>query len=322
LHNHPVTQHPDLLVGIAGSDDAGVFRIDDGRAIVQTVDFFTPIVDDPFDWGRISAANALSDVYAMGAEPLTALQLIGWPRESIPFAILQRVIEGGIAVMVEAGCVIVGGHSIDDAEPKYGFAVTGVAPVDDITTNAGARPGQVLVLTKPIGTGIIATAVKNGNARPEVEREAIEVMTTLNRSAADAARRVGVKTATDVTGFGLLGHLSEVVRASNVSAQIDVASVPVLTGVHELIEQGMIPGGTKRNLAAVESMCTFGPIGQKNRILLADAQTSGGLLLAVDAPLEAALHQALEDTSTPGWTIGRIIERTFAHGPSGMIATS
>jgi len=309
-------------VGIAGSDDAGVFRIDDDRAIVQTVDFFTPIVDDPFDWGRISAANALSDIYAMGAEPLTALQLIGWPRESIPFDVLQRVIEGGIAVMADAHCLIVGGHSIDDAEPKYGFAVTGVAPPDDITTNAGARPGQVLVVTKPIGTGIVATAVKNGTAPREVEQEAIKIMTTLNKGAADAARRVGVKTATDITGFGLLGHLSEVVRASKVSAHIDVDSVPVLDGVHELIDQGMIPGGTRRNLEAVESMCTFGPLGRENRILLADAQTSGGLLLVVDAPLEAALHQALQDASTPGWTIGRIIERTFAHGPTGAIETS
>ncbi len=322
MHNHPVTQHPDLLVGIAGSDDAGVFRISEDRAIVQTVDFFTPIVDDPFDWGRITAANALSDIYAMGAEPLTALQLVGWPRDSIPFEVLERVIEGGIAVMVEAGCVVVGGHSIDDPEPKYGFAVTGVVAPHEIMTNSGAQPGQMLVLTKPIGTGIIATGIKNGEAPPDIERKAIDIMTTLNRGAAVAARRVGVTTATDVTGFGLLGHLSEIVRASGVSAHVDVAAVPVLDGVHELLERGMIPGGTRRNLSAVERMCTFGPLGDDNRLVLADAQTSGGLLLAIDAPLEAALHQALEDASTSGWTIGRISERTFEHGPIGTITTS
>ncbi len=322
MHNHPATQHPDLLVGITGSDDAGVIQIDEDRALVQTVDFFTPIVDDPFDWGRITAANALSDIYAMGAEPMTALQLIGWPRDKIPFDVLQRVIEGGISVMADAGCVVIGGHSIDDGEPKYGFAVTGTVHPNEIMTNSAACPGQVLVLTKPLGTGIIATAVKNGVADPGVERTAIDTMAMLNAGAAQAARRVGVEAATDVTGFGLLGHLSEMVRGSGVSVHLDVAEVPVLPGVDGLIEQGMVPGGSKRNLSATEAMCSFGPLGYEARILLADAQTSGGLLLAIDQPLEAALHQALEDASTPGWTIGRIVERTFAHGPSGAITTS
>ncbi len=258
----------------------------------------------------------------MGAEPMTALQLIGWPRDKIPFDVLERVIEGGISVMADAGCVIIGGHSIDDAEPKYGFAVTGTVHPDEIMTNSAARPGQVLVLTKPLGTGIIATAVKNGVADPDVERTAIDTMATLNAGAAQAAHRVGVEAATDVTGFGLLGHLAEMVRGSGVSAYIDVAQVPVLTGVEDLIEQGMVPGGSKRNLSAVEVMCSFGPLGHEARILLADAQTSGGLLLAIDEPLEAALHQALEDVSVPGWTIGRIVERSFEHGPSGTISTS
>ncbi len=258
----------------------------------------------------------------MGAVPLTALQLIGWPRDQIPFEILGKVIEGGASIMEDAGCTIVGGHSIDDSEPKYGFAVTGMAHPDEITANDAAVPGQVLVLTKPIGTGIIATAVKNGVADPDVERTAIETMTTLNRGAGEAARRVGVRAATDVTGFGLLGHLAEMVRASGVSAFLDVASIPVLPGVEDLVARGMIPGGSKRNLTAVEPMCSFGPLGDASRIVLADAQTSGGLLLAVDAPLEAALHQALEDASTPGWTIGRIVARDFSHGPSGMITTS
>ncbi len=289
---------------------------------MQTVDFFTPVVDDPYDWGRITAANALSDIYAMGGDPLTALQLIGWPRETIGFDVLQRVIEGGIDVMADAGCVVVGGHSIDDAEPKYGFAVTGLIPPDQIMTNANAEPGQVLILTKPIGTGIIATAIKNQKVTPDVERQAIAIMASLNRGAAVAARRIGVDAATDVTGFGLLGHLSEMVRASGVSAHIDVDRVPVIDGTRELLDAGMVPGGTKRNLEAVEKMCIFGSLGNSSKILLADAQTSGGLLLAVDEPLESALHQAMTDADTASWTIGRIVERTFEHGPSGSIMTS
>jgi len=280
------------------------------------------VVDDPYDWGRITAANALSDVYAMGGDPLTALQLIGWPRDSIPFEVLQRVIEGGVDVMADAGCVVVGGHSIDDQEPKYGFAVTGVIPPDEIMTNASARPGQVLVLTKAIGTGIIATAIKNAVVSAEVERNAVEIMAALNRGAALAARRIGVEAATDVTGFGLLGHLAEMVRASGVTAHIDVAAVPIIDGTLELLHAGMVPGGTKRNLKAVERMCNFGTLGEASKILLADAQTSGGLLLAVDQALEAALHQALSDEDTKSWTIGRIVERSFEHGPSGQIITS
>jgi selenide,water dikinase len=322
LHNHPSTTHPDLLVGIEGADDAGVFRIDDDRAIVQTIDFFTPIIDDPYDWGRITAANALSDIYAMGAEPLTALQMVGWPRDTISFDVLGRVIEGGSDVMADAECTIVGGHSIDDTDPKYGFAITGIVSPDDMMTNAAAEPGQVLVLTKPIGTGILATAIKNGAVPLDIQQAAIDSMVTLNRGASDAARRIGVSAGTDVTGFGLLGHLSEIVRASHVSAHIDVAAVPVLNGVHRYVESGAIPGGTRRNLKAVEPMVAFGPLGDQDRLILADAQTSGGLLLAVDAPLEAALHQALADADTDAWTIGEIVERTFDHGPSGSISTS
>ena len=299
-----------------------MFRIDDNRAIVQTIDFFTPIVDDPYDWGRITAANALSDIYAMGAEPLTALQMVGWPRDTIPFDVLGRVIEGGSDVMADAGCTIVGGHSIDDTDPKYGFAITGMVSPDDMMTNAAAMPGQVLILTKPIGTGILATAIKNGTVPQDIEKAAIETMTFLNRGASDAARRIRISAATDVTGFGLLGHLSEMVRASNVSAHIDVEAVPVLDGVHEYADGGAIPGGTRRNLKAVEPMVIFGPRGDRDRLILADAQTSGGLLIAVDAPLEAALRRALAETGTDAWTIGRIVERTFEHGPSGSITTT
>jgi selenide, water dikinase len=319
LHDHPATHHPDLIVGFSGSDDAGVLSLGDGRTIVQTVDFFTPIVDDAYDWGRIAAANALSDLYAMGAEPLSALQLVGWPRDDLPVELLGLVISGGADVMAEAGCVIVGGHSIDDREPKYGFAVTGLAPRGDILTNSAAVPGQNLVLTKPIGTGIIATAVKNDRASGPTAEAAIAAMTTLNRGASNAARRIGVRAATDVTGFGLLGHLAEMVRGSEVSAVLDVSSVPLLPDVRDLVGAGMVPGGTRRNLASVESMVAIGSTSRDERLILADAQTSGGLLLAVDAPLTDALHQALRDEGSEGWTVGSFIPREFAHGPSGQI---
>jgi selenide, water dikinase len=308
-------------VGFAGSDDAGVFRLGDGdRTLVQSVDFFTPIVDDPYDWGRIAAANALSDLYAMGAEPMTALQLVGWPREgSLPMSVLGTVVSGGADVMADAGCVIVGGHSIDAAEPTYGFAVTGLASTGDLMTNDAAEPGQVIILTKPIGTGIIATALKHGRAPADVAAAAVGSMATLNRAASDAARRIGVRAATDVTGFGLLGHLAEVVRASAVSATIERHAVPTLPGVTELIEAGMIPGGTRRNLEALGAIVDFGDSSEHERLLLADAQTSGGLLLCVDAPLANALDQALDDSGVDHSRIGRITERTFTDGPSGQI---
>lgn len=319
MHNHKATQHPDLLIGIPGADDAGVIRISEDESLVQSVDFFTPIVDDPYDWGRITAANALSDLYAMGADPFTALQLVGWPRDDLPFDLLARVIEGGADVMAEAGCVIVGGHSIDDKEPKYGFAVTGRLPTSDVMSNAAAQPGQLLVLTKPIGTGIISTAIKRGLASDTATTDAIDTMTALNRGASDAARRVGITTATDVTGFGLLGHLAEIVRASGVSATVDTDSVPLLSEVRAYAAEGFIPGGTKRNLKSLHPMLESGSRSKEDVLILADAQTSGGLLLAVDAPLVDALIQALDDTGTRGWQIGEVTERSFADGPSGQI---
>jgi selenide,water dikinase len=309
-------------VGITGSDDAGVFRIEEDRAIVQTIDFFTPVVDDPYDWGRITAANALSDVYAMGADPLTALQLVGWPREKISFDVLSEVMAGGLDVMADAGCTVLGGHSVDDPEPKYGFAVTGVAPPSDITTNSAAQPGQVLVLTKPLGTGIVSTAAKHGTASEQVIEAAVRTMTQLNRGAAVAARRVGARAVTDVTGFGLLGHLSELTRGSQVSAEIDAGSIPILDGARSLVAEGEIAGGTRRNLAAVESLVEFNDVPDDIKWVLADAQTSGGLLIAVDAPLSDALLQALDDEQVSGWVIGRIVEKAFIHGPSGRILIS
>lgn len=288
MHDHPATRSPDLIVGFATADDAGVVRLPDGRALVQTVDFFTPVVDDPYDWGRITAANALSDIYAMGAEPFTALQLVGWPRDDLPFEVLDGVVRGGADVMAAAGCTVVGGHSIDDPEPTYGFAVTGLADAGRIVTNAGARPGDLLVITKPIGTGIITTALKRDACDPDVIRAAVASMTTLNAAAARALPEAGATAATDVTGYGLLGHLLEMLTASDVSAAIDVAAVPLLPGAQELLAAGYLPGGSVRNVEAVAPHVEGGTPDLLR--LLADAQTSGGLLVAVpEQGLEAML---------------------------------
>ena len=238
MRNSPVTRHPDLLVGLETSDDAAVYVTPGGTALVQTVDFFTPVVDDPYDWGRITAANALSDVYAMGGTPITALQLVGWPRDTLPFVLLEEVIAGGAAVMEAAGCTIVGGHSIDDPEPKYGFAVTGLVEPDRLVTNAGAQPGDSLVLTKPLGTGIIATAIKNQKANSAVAGQAVEIMAALNEGASRAMTSVGVNAATDITGFGLLGHLTEMLEAAGLAAELSVSAVPFIDGVLDLAGQG------------------------------------------------------------------------------------
>jgi selenide,water dikinase len=226
MHGKGPTTHPDLLIGIDGADDAGVFRIREDLLLIQTADFFTPIVDEAFDWGRIAAANALSDVYAMGGRPLTALQLIGWPRDRLSFDLLGDVVDGGLHVLDEAGCVLAGGHSIADPAPKSGFAVTGTA--------------APAVLTKPIGTGVIATAIKHGVCDDEIRDGAVATMAELNAEAAEAARVVGIVAGTDVTGFGLLGHLSEVATASGVTASIVAASVPLLAGASDLASAGHI----------------------------------------------------------------------------------
>ncbi len=313
---------PDVVVGIGTSDDAGVYRISDKVLLVHTVDFFTPIVDDPGDWGRIAAANALSDVYAMGGTPLTALSVVAWPRETLPLEMLGEVLAGGVAVLNRAGCALLGGHTIDDPEPKYGLAVTGIVHPDDLTTNAAARPGDALVLTKPIGTGIIAGALKRQQTDADVVAGAVASMTALNSGAAAAMRRVGVKAATDVTGFGLLGHLGEMIRASGTSATVAFDSVPFLPGAAELAQRGLVPGGTRRNLASVSRSTTFGELDEWGRLLLADAQTSGGLLIAVDAPLCNALLQALEDEGVSGRRIGSVTARSFADGPTGRIVVT
>jgi selenide,water dikinase len=304
---------PDLLVGFDTSDDAAVYRLRDDLAVVVTTDFFTPIVDDPYDWGRISATNALSDVYAMGGSPLLALNLVAWPREGLPFELLARVLDGGGDVVRAAGAIVAGGHSIDDAEPKFGLAVVGTVDPARVLTNAGARAGDALVLTKPIGLGVISTAVKRDAASSALVDEAVRLMTTLNGGARDAALAVGdaVHGATDVTGFGLLGHLRELLNGSGLAGELDAGAVPVIDGVRELLAGGMVAGGTQRNHAFVSESVDWGALPVDEQLLLADAQTSGGLLLAVDPTRANDLVAELRARATPAAAIvGRTTEGT------------
>ena len=271
----------DLIIGVENGDDAAVIRISADRAIVATVDFFTPVVDDAYTFGRIAAANALSDVYAVGGEPLIALNLLGWPRDKLPIELAAEVLRGGLEVARSAGCRVAGGHSIDDPEPKYGMAVTGLAdPAQLLRIDAGAA-GLPLSLTKPIGIGVLNARHK---ATGEVSQEAVEVMTTLNAAASQAALAAGLRCATDVTGFGLLGHLFKLARASGVSAVIDHAAVPVLAGARSALRDGYLPGGSRRNLDWVRPHADFGGLDEAELLLLADAQTSGGLLVAGELP--------------------------------------
>lgn len=291
-------------MGTATSDDAGVYRIAPDLALVQTIDFFTPVVDDPYDWGRIAAANALSDVYAMGGRPLTALQMIGWPRGTLDFDLAGEVIRGGADVMATAGCTIVGGHSMDDIEPKYGFAVTGEVDPAAVVRNGGGRPGDHLIVTKPLGTGIIATAIKREACPGPVMRAAIDSMTMLNRAASEAMVAVGVNAATDVTGYGLVGHLLEMLAMDGLGATLEMAAVPVLDGVWELLAAGMYPGGSVRNYQVVEPHIESGR--EEHWKVLADAQTSGGLLMAVAPNRVGELEKALADAGVTGMDIGTV----------------
>jgi selenide,water dikinase len=299
---------PNVLVGYNTADDAGVYKLRDDLAIVQTVDFFTPIVDDPFDFGRIAATNALSDVYAMGATPISALNLVAFSIEKLGGDVLAEILRGGAEVAREAGAAILGGHSIDDPEPKYGLAVTGVVHPDELLTNATGQAGDALVLTKPLGAGAVSTAIKRGLEAPLPE--AIAVMTTLNRDASLAVRAAGAHALTDVTGFGLLGHLRELAEASGLHAEVTAAAVPAIDGVVELLadpDGRAVAGGTRRNRAHAEEFSTFAAdVPEERRWLVCDAMTSGGLLAAV--PAEQA-HRA------PGAVIGRLLP-----GPPGTIS--
>jgi len=297
----PVPTDPNLLVGTQTSDDAGVYRLRDDLAVVQTADFFTPIVDDPYDFGRIAATNALSDVYAMGGRPVSALNLVAWSVEDLGAEMLGEVLRGGHDVVAAAGAVIVGGHTIDDPEPKYGLAVTGVVDPAEVITNAGGRAGDVLVLTKPVGAGAVTTALKKGLASDDALTAAVEVMTELNAVAAEAARAAGAHAMTDVTGFGLLGHLHELSLAGGVAALVEADAVPVITGVLELLaDDRAIAGGSRNNRRYAEEFASFAAgVDEVHQRLMTDAMTSGGLLVAVD-PGRAG--------EVPGPVIGRLID--------------
>ena len=299
----------DLLVGAAEGDDAAVLRLDGRRALVLTTDFFTPIVDDARDWGRVAAANALSDVYAMGGRPLLALNLVAWPAATLPLELLAEVLEGGAEVAGAAGCPVVGGHSIDDPEPKYGLAVVGLADPERLLRLDRARPGDQLVLTKPLGTGVVATAVKRGSPDPEVVAAAVASMTALNQDAAEAALAAGVVAATDVTGFGLLGHLQRMVRASGVAAEVDAARAPFLPGAAQLAAAGFVPGGTRNNRDHLAATVDLEPgLPPVVATLLHDAQTSGGLLLAVAPERLAGLLGDLRHRGLQPALVGRVLE--------------
>ena len=272
---------PDLVVGLDDGDDAAVVLVRDGLAVVATADFFTPVVDDAYDWGRIAAANALSDVYAMGGRPVVAVNLLAWPRDVLPFELAAEVLRGGLEVARKAGCHVGGGHSVDDPEPKYGMAVTGVADPARLIRNDAGRPGQPLTLTKPLGLGVLNSRHK---ATGEVFAEAVETMAALNDAAAAAAAEAGIRCGTDVTGFGLLGHLYKLARASGVTAVVEAAAVPYLAGARQALAAGYVPGGTRRNLDWVRPHTDARAVTEDEALLLADAQTSGGLLLAGEIP--------------------------------------
>jgi len=271
-----------VIIGYNGKDDAAVVRLSGDKYLVQTVDFFTPVVDDPYQFGQIAATNSLSDIYAMGAEPVFALNIVGFPIQQLPREMLTQILQGGADKAAEAGITIVGGHSVDDNEPKYGLVVTGEVHKDDLITNDKAQPGDVLVLTKPIGTGMISTAIKKGIADPIAIQTAVKSMSYLNKYAAECMDSKMVNAATDITGFGLLGHLLEMCQASGVSANIEYGNIPLLPSAMDLAKKGIIPGGTKRNLAFVSQHVKFSSsITPIQKLMCADAQTSGGLLISM-----------------------------------------
>jgi selenium donor protein len=282
LRKLPPVQHADVLVGTDKADDAAVYRIDDKTAVVQTVDFFTPIVDDPFQFGAIAAVNSLSDIYAMGAKPLFALNIVGFPSNRLPVRVLEQILQGAQSVARKAGIHIIGGHTVDDTEPKFGLAVTGLQHPDRIIRNDRAQPGDVLILTKPIGTGILSTALKQGSLTENLQTNLVDTMLTLNRAAAEAMQEAGVNSCTDVTGFGLLGHLLEMMKGSGTAAQIYFGRTPVLEGALDLAVSGVIPGGTRDNFAFTKSYVSYHQgLSEAKKLLLNDAQTSGGLLISV-----------------------------------------
>ncbi|MFC3749931.1 selenide, water dikinase SelD [Paenibacillus sp. GCM10012306] len=307
----PTVPNPDLLVGLDTSDDAGVYRLSDELALVQTVDFFTPIVDDPYSFGQIAAANALSDIYAMGGKPLTVLNIVAFPISVLDKSILADILRGAGDKVKEAGATLVGGHSIDDKEPKFGLAVTGLVHPDKVRTNAAARSGDKLILTKPIGVGILTTSIKKDQLSPEETERLTTVMSTLNKTAAEIMAPYDVHACTDVTGFGLLGHGSEMAKGSGLGLIIRQADVPVLPRVRELAEKGFVPGGTKNNYAHLEGQGSIlypEEMDQLSRYILCDAVTSGGLLIAVAPEQSEELLNELKGAGVEAALIGEVTE--------------
>ena len=311
LRQLPIFTNSKVLVNSSTFDDAGVYRLDRHRALVQTVDFFTPIVDDPFAYGQIAAANALSDVFAMGGRPLTALNIMGFPTKLVAPKTMTTILRGGLEKTAEIGCAIIGGHSIRNPEPIYGLAVTGVVDLRHIMTNTNARPGDLLVLTKPLGTGVATTAIKRGFASQTLERKVISLMSKINSVGAELAEKRLVRAAIDITGYGLVGHLASMCRASKVSAIVDPTRVPRISNeIVDLIARDCVPGGTRDNLKLARRNVDWQTTPQPLRVLLADAQTSGGLLLCVAEPLLAKVLRVLKKAQTPcAAVVGKIVRR-------------
>lgn len=317
LNYIPAVTDPNVLVGITTADDAAVYKVAEDIAVVLTVDFFTPVVDDPYDFGRIAVTNSLSDIYAMGAKPIIGLNLIGFPTQQLPITVLQEILRGGSDQAKNAGVSIVGGHSIDDPEPKYGMVALGLIHPAKVKSNATAEEGDVLFLTKPIGTGIISTAIKREVAGDSEIEEATRWMTTLNRDASEVMQKVGAHACTDVTGFGLLGHLHEMTYASRVGAKIRLNAVPVMKGVRDLLDRGMSPGGAYRNLdflVGCGGVIWQGKMSEQDKLLLFDPQTAGGLLISAPAENADEMESELTRTGVTAARVGQMI-----HDPDGKI---
>lgn len=310
LRQLPIMNDPKVLVGLSTSDDAAVYKISDDLAIVLTVDFFTPIVDDPYIFGSIAATNSLSDVYAMGGKPILALNIVGFPTDKLPLSILTQILKGGFDKAKEAGISIAGGHTIDDREPKYGLVVMGMVHPNNVMTNSNAKPGDALILTKPIGSGIISTAMKAEIASQESMDDAVKVMSVLNRIPAEVMMSVGANSCTDITGFGLLGHLYEMVSSSGVGAEISYNSIPLITGTKELADDLIIPAGTVRNYEYINDFVIWGEnLEYEEKMILCDAQTSGGLLISVPEDKCYELIKSLEDANAlTAARIGKIVQ--------------
>ena len=310
----PVPAH--VLVATDTGDDAAVYRLPSGEGLIATLDFFTPIVDDPYDWGRIAATNALSDVYAMGGRPLLALNIVNWPVVDLPLEMLARVLQGGIDVATAEGVVVAGGHSITDPEPKYGMVAIGLVAPDDVMRNSTAPAGAGLFLTKPLGLGIVSTSIKRGLAADDLVAAAVDLMTTTNRPAAEAMGDADAEAATDVTGFGLLGHLHRMLLASGAAAELDAGAIPLMDPrILDLARSDVVPGGTKRNLAHVRPHTDFGDLPDPERLILADAQTSGGMLVA--ATRDRSMEEAFREHGVPFSRIGTVVA-----GEPGRITVS